>query len=902
MLAVGSSYEQLLESRIKSKAPSIPMISSVKGEFISGPSQLNASYWRSNMESPVIFSTAMNKLIRSFPNDQVFLEVGPQGALGGPIRQILGTLERTKDKYISLLDRGKDCTRSVLKAVGSLYVCGPSINFNKIVQEGKVLTDLPLYQWSHDTEYWSESRIVKEWRFRQFPHHELLGSRTMESNDLQPEWRNVLRLRDVAWLQDHQVLDDIVFPLAGYIAMAGEALRRLTNCEEHTFQNIIVQRPLVLTDSKSIELVTNFRPVRLTISLDSTRWEFTILSHDGQIWTKHCTGEVSAGKSSNISMPTITHHPRHVSNHYFAFKQLGLQYGPFFQGLRNVSAAPAKMTASATIALPPISDSRYAVHPTIIDNCLQLLGIAASEGVFRRIPRLHLPVMLENLYISGKTSTTSPNIKAEAIAVPKSSGGFTGNLTAISDQDVIVYCDCAILRPAQDEILGEDVDSVAGAKLVWEPDLDFVDLSKLNRERFIDLVAHSNPIIRVLELDVDSTTETEDILTRLLHKQGHSMYSTYTYVSYSQEAIRTTQERFKGYERVAYQVLSPDSDLVDLGFADNSFGLIIVPQTYVAASPSLRLTCLRKMLHNRGWLLITASDSMDSESAVLLDDQIASEWNQNNDNIRFSLPRALSRDFQNSKHSFVARPFLVQPITKRITLLIPVGKHSAFTLEVQKYLQSRGTVVDLRTLHQGLPADQDILSLLDNETPFLENVSEADFLAFQNLIKELTTQALVWITRASQMAAPDPSFSSCLGLIRTLRQELSLPLATVELDCLDDSALTIIGKVLDKFQSRTSDEVLDPDYEFVLRDGIIHIGRFHPISVQNELSSVAQNTNNVTLNIGQPGLLQTLRWVAGDISEPEKHEVIIRTKAVGINFKVFRLPRRFKSIIYTIKC
>ena len=113
--------------------------------------------------------------------------------------------------------------------VGELHLQGIDVNFKKISPAGAALTDLPWYQWRHDQEYWSESRVSKDWRFRKFPHDEILGSCTMEGNDLQPEWRNVLRFEDVSWLRGHKTVEDNVFPCAGYLRMAGECMRRLSS-------------------------------------------------------------------------------------------------------------------------------------------------------------------------------------------------------------------------------------------------------------------------------------------------------------------------------------------------------------------------------------------------------------------------------------------------------------------------------------------------------------------------------------------------------------------------------------------------------------------------------------------------------------------------------------------------
>ncbi len=45
-------------------------------------------------------------------------------------------------------------------------------------------------------------------------------------------WRNVLHLDGAGWLRDHRVIDDVVFPFAGYAAMVGEAVRQISGIQE----------------------------------------------------------------------------------------------------------------------------------------------------------------------------------------------------------------------------------------------------------------------------------------------------------------------------------------------------------------------------------------------------------------------------------------------------------------------------------------------------------------------------------------------------------------------------------------------------------------------------------------------------------------------------------------------
>lgn len=223
-------------------------------------------------------------------------------------------------------------------------------------------------------------------RFRKHPHHEILGTRILEGNDFEPTWRNLLRLINVPWIQDHKVLEDVVFPAAGYIAMAGEAIRQITSIDDYSLRNLVIKTGLVLQDSHDAEIITTLRPVRLTSSLDSSWYEFSISSHNGSVWTKHCTGQVRSGKDIQyqafVQGKEIQELPRKVASPYSAMKKVGLNYGETFQGLSEISAMPGAKTAAATLATPPSSEHVYQLHPTTIDHCKWFNSVGPLLAIF----------------------------------------------------------------------------------------------------------------------------------------------------------------------------------------------------------------------------------------------------------------------------------------------------------------------------------------------------------------------------------------------------------------------------------------------------------------------------------------------------------------------------------------
>jgi acyl transferase domain-containing protein len=351
MVEFGSEYYNLIERQIAARQPKVPFYSSVTGKILDKSETLGPTYWRTNLESPVLFNSAVTAILLDQPENSLYLEIGPHSALSGPLRQIFKATS-TQSIYESTLIRGKDCVESMLTTAGQLYSHAVSIDFSALNPSGTVLTNLPIYPWHHDRNFCGESRVSREWRFRKYAHHDILGSRVTEGNDLEPIWRNVFGLDNVPWVRDHKILDDIVFPAAAYIAMAGEAVRQITSTDKFSLRHIVIGRALVLHESETIEIVTNMRPLRLTDTLDSAWFEFNISSYSGTTWTKNCSGQVRGGSYNNdrdmveiISLPIVVSAPKW----YQTMRKIGLNYGTAFQCMSSITASPNDRMAAAKV-------------------------------------------------------------------------------------------------------------------------------------------------------------------------------------------------------------------------------------------------------------------------------------------------------------------------------------------------------------------------------------------------------------------------------------------------------------------------------------------------------------------------------------------------------------------------
>ncbi|KAF7520840.1 hypothetical protein PCG10_008766 [Penicillium crustosum] len=476
MMNAGVLFESAIASHIAHYDTMLPLYSTVTGTMITDPYQLDATYWRRSLESPVLFSTAVKTLIdQQKDRTTVFVEIGTHSTLAGPIRQIVSH-QSIQAYYLPTLIKKAAQTQSILTTLGELYCHGHPVDFRAINGTGNVLHDLPIYRWDRQSIDWKESRLSQNWRFRKYPHHELLGSRMLEASDIEPAWRNLLKARAVPWLSDHQVLGDVVFPCAGYIGMINEAIRQLFNTQECTIRNLQITVPLVVptTEGHDVEIVTTMRPLRINDRLDSKWFEFTIACYDGNNWTKHTTGQVVAGAENlKIDVPE-THRfqrPVNTKSWYSSLAKVGLQYGPHFQGLEEITADITSFTASAAVSgIFKGSDNRHAIHPTVIDQCLQLFSVAACKGRARYLTKLFIPIFIDQISLGQNSDVMKVEVTRESFAGTQAKCSIS-----MSDGTNMVLAMNGVTLAQLDQSLE---DETSGIPLLsepeWRPDLDLL--------------------------------------------------------------------------------------------------------------------------------------------------------------------------------------------------------------------------------------------------------------------------------------------------------------------------------------------------------------------------------------------------------------------------------------------
>jgi SAM-dependent methyltransferase len=479
MADVVGDYRSRLESlAIPDKILSAPFVSSVTGKALGSAAELSSGYWCQNLTSPVLFHSAITEVLSLELSNPLFLEIGPHSALSGFLSDIGQDLRLQSIQYIPTLVRDVNSYESVLRTAGRLFQSGAPIDLSSLCK-GATLPDLPCYSWQYDGRFWSESRVSRNWRFREHPNHDLLGSKIPDGNDKEPIWRSLIYLDSVPWLCDHVINGRILLPRAGYISVAAQAISQLSKFPDLSMRNVHFLADLELFEKLPTELMTQLRPSKLTATRDSEWYDFDIASFFDGVWTKHCTGQVRGGRQVPIEVTFPRAGPRKVQPRVWqrATQRLGIIYGPRFNLMQDISASVTDAESTAMIKESrERRESSYAIHPCTIDSMFQLLSVANSRGLPRLFDHQVMPTYIGEVYINPVSS----QFTSRAVINSNTAGSKTGSVAGFCGEQPVISMRQMQLASLGDEELSRD-DPHAGARLVWKPDIDEVDVARLIR-------------------------------------------------------------------------------------------------------------------------------------------------------------------------------------------------------------------------------------------------------------------------------------------------------------------------------------------------------------------------------------------------------------------------------------
>jgi len=908
MNPLAHGFEKALSQTIdtKKRTPTCLLVSSVTGRR-SSARKMDASYWAANMTGVVLFSDALTEILLDDNDEQnldILVEIGAHPALKGPSNQTMKA-HSLNIPYLASLTRETPAFESLLACAGQLFTLGYPVDFNSlnvdiepestsIIKPASttLLDDLPSYVWDHRS-FWAETRLIKDFRTRT-SRHSLLGARIPGTVPTCPQWRNYLRPSEIPWLLQHVIDGKAIYPAAGFISMAIEAIVSINpDFIEIGLRDVMFKQPLNIPNTElGTEVLFNLQPLPISAKSISNKWyRFIVTSFDENSRpVEHCHGQIAVEKGEPAFSRSIDKHldytqlqlrttrRRDHSNFYEKLKKLGLDYGENFRLLSgDIESGPG--FALGTIDFDPahikICDADLCVlHPTMLDASFHTMFASIETQMAIPMDEAFVPTFIRSIKVSGKllgSKYDETSRKLRVIAESKLPGARVAinklQLIPADTEDVLVNIDGFEVTALGNESAVAASQRHLFFQVKWKPAFDQLGnnthkLSFSSISELMDVYAHQFPDAEILHL-TPSLESTRNLLRYLggsgeVSRRFHSI-TPHTVPPVGDELIKSLEASYSAglikicalEEDALFDVvvvtdsssdvsilkhLKPDAFLIldnDLTKTDEQFGL----DRLIKVFADERFVIWRNSPHKR---------CVENEDLTILVSNKISEKTQ----------QICS---------------LVQSSSKGQTEIVIFG-------ETSNPIPSRRNVVSLVSLDDDLFFDQ----ASDETTKFL--AAQALFTSSGNNI--------VWLLQGASQESSNPNQALVQGLIRTIRNE-NEDLRLVALDLAEnfepsDAAKRIL-------------QILDPlfaDEDVAVRDGLLQIPRIETDSVLNRKLPYEANRKPrlerfrqdrpLALKIGTVGLLDSLHFDDDDDivnSELADDELEIEVRASALNFR-----------------
>ncbi|PYI16550.1 KR-domain-containing protein [Aspergillus violaceofuscus CBS 115571] len=353
----------------------------------------------------------------------------------------------------------------------------------------------------------------------------------------------------------------------------------------------------------------------------------------------------------------------------------------------------------------------------------------------------------------------------------------------------------------------------------------------------IQLIGHTNPRMQVLEVGAGTGTTTFKILKALRSSFGERLYSTYTCTDISPGFFTAAKERFAEYQGIEHVVLDISQDPVQQGLEPGSYDLIIASNGFLP-----------------GWWISQDDDRLEQPYVS------PARWSRELVEAGYQTPYASMLDN-------------IPPYHLSACMIASVANARAEPHQIRDSLQCRGVRVQHLVLGDPPLPGQDVISLVDLEDPAIHAMSEGTFRSTMSMLQTLK----------------NPRDAMILGLARTARNELSIKLYTVEIDHKHASRTTAdcITKIFCHVAMTNTIDAVSADWEYAIVENEIVIPRLHWQTIAQSFEQYSSPERSLTkhLSIRTPGLLQTMKWVDGRAAQLKGCDVLVQSKAVGLNFR-----------------
>ena len=392
---------QALEG-LQPRAESVPIYSTVTGQVSNGL-EFDALYWARNMREPVLFSTAVQRLVED--GHDIFLEISPHPILLSAMQQGFHHFGQ-EGAVLPSLRREEDERTVLLGSLGALYTWDIRSTGTGSIRPAGRCVRLPSYPWQRERCWLEPSAGDTDSHREQVSrsgtgNHPLLGRHFKSAHPAGTHfWETTLDRNSLPYLDDHRIQGVAVLPASAYLEMALAAAAEVFGAQSVALKDIEFRKALFLPEggARTIQVI-------LSPGADGAA-SFHIYScpggvaQSGKSWMLHATGKVCPQPDDGVITPDAgpgdargdakrdarRRSPARIitGDSAKAASTTVLSFRASLQLWRN----NGEVLGEVQVPDGPEAELQwpFKFHPAILDAGLQVFGAAVARGSDRKRP------------------------------------------------------------------------------------------------------------------------------------------------------------------------------------------------------------------------------------------------------------------------------------------------------------------------------------------------------------------------------------------------------------------------------------------------------------------------------------------------------------------------------------
>ena len=643
-----------------------------------------------------------------------------------------------------------------------------------------------------------------------------------------------------------------VFPAAGYMSLAVEALHQIHEAyvlpfEGVTLRDINIKTALVIPETDDgVEIQVHLQ--RVADTTDKGSWHMFVVESlvDGH-WSTHCDGMIGANinvkpTEKDYTTPvTLSKLTQRVPGKrwYDAFSRVGFDYRGSFQQLHRIRSNRKHNQAAADVSIQDTSgtmqgESRYVIHPATVDACLQLIIISIHAGLHKDMPWGVVPIRVnevsfwfpqDNLGSIGNSVAWTDTLEARYFNTHAKLMGANGNL--IMD---VKNLRCVAYEAAVPPMTSSLAASQPYMQSSWKPDFSTLSPTELAEHcdspvvidsvrKLVELLDHKHGLMDVILLGRPSQNSLDTLL------QGLSANVSIT-IGYTRSENMESHEPFdKEDPRVSTFLIPKDSkgwETLSLSTPD----LVLVHEDTIELGihqDTFRM--LKGVADERGWMVIFTTPARCN---VLTTSISSCGWS-------VSVLR-LNSEYHillcNAKSNATQAPDRLHNLT-----VLRLDDDVGLCDELLEALRASRLNVNIKLMQDFNASTDKHIVLPDKAHQILANTKDDSFEALQAVL--CAPVSILWLVKGVKEGSSTAG-GMVEGFLRVIRSEQAAARIAL-LDYDSDEQVEKIRQAVLTCLHKAAPKESGEDMEFWLHHGVLHVNR---ITANESLSSQIHGPSN----------------------------------------------------------